>query len=123
MLLRPGVLTIAYVQGQRKPLVGPLQLFLIANVIFIMAQSLTHTNVFSSPLSSHIANQDWATLARPLVEQHLLACGTYLHIATAKVYGAKRNSQLLRTSMLTLVVAAHVPAYRFLIFAVTLITT
>src|SRR3954469_7235140 len=37
---RPGVLTVAYVQGRRAPYIGPFQLFLIANVFFFAAQSL-----------------------------------------------------------------------------------
>src|SRR3954467_10538915 len=31
---RPGFLTVAYLHGQRKPYVGPVPLFLIANALF-----------------------------------------------------------------------------------------
>ena len=34
LALRPGVLTASHIQGRRKPYIGPLQLFLIANVLF-----------------------------------------------------------------------------------------
>jgi Protein of unknown function (DUF3667) len=71
LVLRPGVLSIAYIQGRRKGFVGPIQLFLIANLIFIAMQSLTQTNIFSSPLQSHLFHQDWSAFARSLVLERL----------------------------------------------------
>jgi hypothetical protein len=73
LLLRPGALTVAYQEGRRKPLVGPLQLFLLANVVFFLAQSLAHEKIFSSPLASHLHLQDWSALAQQLVAQRLAA--------------------------------------------------
>ena len=73
LLMRPGALTLAYAQGRRKPLIGPFQLFLLANVVFFLAQSLTHTKIFSSPLDSHLHQQDWSALAQQLVAQRLAA--------------------------------------------------
>jgi hypothetical protein len=73
LLLRPGALTVAYEQGRRKPLVGPFQLFLLTNVVFFLAQSLTHTKIFSSALDSHLHHQDWSAFAQQLVAQQLAA--------------------------------------------------
>jgi hypothetical protein len=73
LLMRPGALTVAYQEGRRKPLVGPFQLFLLTNVVFFLAQSLTHTKIFSSPLDSHLHHQDWSALAQQLVAQRLAA--------------------------------------------------
>ncbi len=73
LLMRPGALTLAYQQGRRKPLIGPFQLFLLANVVFFLAQSLTHTRIFSSPLDSHLHQQDWSAFAQQLVAQRLAA--------------------------------------------------
>lgn len=73
LLLRPGALTVAYHEGRRKPLVGPFQLFLLTNVVFFLAQSLTHTKIFSSPLASHLHRQDWSAFAQQLVAQRLAA--------------------------------------------------
>ena len=73
LLVHPGALTVAYQQGRRKPLIGPFQLFLLANVVFFLAQSLTHTKIFSSPLDSHLHQQDWSALAQQLVAQRLAA--------------------------------------------------
>jgi hypothetical protein len=71
VLSRPGALTVAYVEGPRKPYIGPFQLFLLANVAFVAAQSLTGMNVFSSPLDSHLNHQDWSALAQRLTAMRL----------------------------------------------------
>jgi hypothetical protein len=78
LLRHPGSLTVAYVEGRRKPLVGPLQLFLLANVAFFAVQSLTHMRVFSSSLASHLHQQDWSALAQHLVAERLAATRTTL---------------------------------------------
>src|SRR5712671_7874671 len=57
LLRRPGLLTESYVKGQRKPILGPLQVFLIANLIFFGFQSLFHASVFSNPLAQQVGNQ------------------------------------------------------------------
>jgi hypothetical protein len=71
LITQPGTLTVAWMRGKRIPYVGPFQLFLIANVLFFALQSTTHTNIFSSPLGSHLNGQDWSELARELVARHL----------------------------------------------------
>ena len=78
LLRRPGRLTLAYAAGKRKPYVGPFQLFVLANVVFFIVQSLTHTRVFSSSLDSHLHHQDWSALARELVAARLSAAHTTL---------------------------------------------
>jgi hypothetical protein len=37
----PGFLTVAYLDGRRKPYMGPVSVFLIANVLFFATESLT----------------------------------------------------------------------------------
>ncbi|MGI9047196.1 MAG: DUF3667 domain-containing protein [Burkholderiales bacterium] len=71
LVRRPGVLTVAYLRGQRRPYIGPFQLFLIANALFFAMQSLTDTNIFSTSLDAHLYHQDWSTLAQELVAQRL----------------------------------------------------
>lgn len=68
---QPGELTLAFVRGQRIPYIGPFQIFVIANVLFYLAQSLTNTNIFSSTLDSHLHHQDWSVLAQSLVTRRL----------------------------------------------------
>ena len=67
LITQPGVLTVAYIQGRRVPYIPPFQLFLIANVLFFALQSLTNTNIVSSPMDSHLHMQDWNAIAENLV--------------------------------------------------------
>ena len=78
LLARPGELSLAYVGGQRLAYLLPLQIFLIANVLFFATQSLTHTNIVGALLDSHLHQQDWRALAQSLVERRLEAEGTTL---------------------------------------------
>jgi Protein of unknown function (DUF3667) len=64
LLTRPGALTVAYLQGQRRPYIRPLQLFLIANVLFFAIESLTNSTIFSTPLDSHLHKQPWDGLLK-----------------------------------------------------------
>jgi hypothetical protein len=77
---RPGALTVAWVQGQRKPYIAPFQLFLVANLLFFAAQSMTSTNILSTPLDSHLRNQDWSALAQALVAHRLEMMQTTLEL-------------------------------------------
>jgi hypothetical protein len=66
------------VEGRRKPYLGPFQLFLLANVVFFAVQTITRGNVFSSPLRSHLHEQDWSALAQSLVARRLQEKGVTL---------------------------------------------
>jgi len=80
LLADPGALTAAYIEGRRKPFVAPFQLFLVANVVFFAMQSLTRTRILSSPLHSHLHDQDWAALAQTLVAHRLERLHTTLDL-------------------------------------------
>lgn len=71
LLRKPGFLTVAYMNGPRRPYVAPFQLFLFANVLFFAVQSLSSANIFGATLESHLHNQDWSDLAASLVTQCL----------------------------------------------------
>ncbi len=60
-------------KGQRRPFIGPLKVFLIANALFFAAQSAIRTNVLSSTLQSHLFQQDWKSVAQSMVAAHLKA--------------------------------------------------
>ena len=68
---QPGILTQAYVRGERRRHVGPSALFFSINALFFIIQSLANVNIFSSPLESHMDQQDWSTLAQTMVTQRL----------------------------------------------------
>lgn len=78
LITQPGALTVAFVEGWRKPFLGPFPLFLACNALFFALQSLSKINVFSSTLASHLYEQDWAPVAQRLVARHLAARHTTL---------------------------------------------
>jgi hypothetical protein len=78
LVTRPGKLTVAYLEGSRKPYLGPLQLFLVANAAFFAVQSMLRTSILASPLSSHMAEQDWSPIARALTHARVAAKKTTL---------------------------------------------
>lgn len=73
LVAHPGRLTVAHATGKRLPYLGPFNLFLATNVLFFATQSLTHTNIFSSTLDSHLHQQDWSALAQSLADARLAA--------------------------------------------------
>ena len=78
LCLRPGALTHAYLQGRRKPYLGPIELFFLANVAFFALQAVAGARSFSTTLDSHLHHQDWSALANTLVARHLHATGQTL---------------------------------------------
>jgi hypothetical protein len=54
LFLQPGELTREYFAGRRTPYLRPLQLFLICNVFFFLAQGLTRSRVLDTPLDVHV---------------------------------------------------------------------
>jgi len=71
LMTRPGAITSAYLDGPRKPYIGPFQLFLIVNVVFFAVQSFSGSPVFSTSLHAHMYGQDWSAFARTLVAHKL----------------------------------------------------
>ncbi len=71
LLRRPGALTVAYITGCRKPYIGPLQIFLLANVVFFAVQTFSPINVFGASLASHMGVQDWREWATQQVHARL----------------------------------------------------
>jgi hypothetical protein len=71
LVTQPGALTVAYLQGQRKPFAPPLQLFLVANLLFFGMQTLTGSKIFSTPLDQHIHSEMWGGVAQRLLAHRL----------------------------------------------------
>jgi hypothetical protein len=76
LLTRPGLLTVAFLQGRRKAFLGPVSLFLIANVLFFAAESLSGGTVFTTPLDSHLHKQPWSEFTPQLVAHRLATLHT-----------------------------------------------
>jgi hypothetical protein len=78
LVARPGALTAAYLEGRRKAYLGPVPLFLTANVLFFTTESLLGSGVFMTPLAYHLERQPWSPLATTLVANRLAELHTTL---------------------------------------------
>jgi hypothetical protein len=67
LLFRPGQLTAEYTNGRRASYLQPLQLFLLCNVFFFIAQSVLGFNTLSTPLRVHLEQLPYSPFARGLV--------------------------------------------------------
>lgn len=117
LLLRPGSLSADYVAGRRRAVIAPLQLFLIANALFFALQSLTGIEIFSSPLGSHLNNQDWSETARALTAARLATTGRTLAqfapaFDQAAIWNAKALIILMALVFAPAAALAHVPTRR-----------
>jgi hypothetical protein len=65
-------------QGCRRPYIGPVSLFLLANVMFFATEALTGGSVFTTPLQSHLHSQPWSPAAQELVSHRLETLKTTL---------------------------------------------
>ena len=96
LLVSPGELTVAYRDGRRKSFLGPLQIFLIANVVFFALEGLSGDHIFSTSLASHLNAQDWKDLAQSLVTERLRRLGATLEAySVAFDLAATRNAKSL----------------------------
>lgn len=69
---RPGELTREYMAGRRVPYLHPLQLFLLANVLFFISLSFTGIQGLTSPLRSQLYEQSYSGLAREMLRERFL---------------------------------------------------
>jgi hypothetical protein len=106
LITSPGSLTVAFVEGRRKPFLGPVALFLVANVVFFAVESMSHGLVFSTPLQSHLDQQPWSAIAQPMVAGRLAALRT-----TAALYAPRFDAAvaLHARSMILLMAVAFAP--------------
>ena len=75
LIWRPGILTTAFLNGQRKPFIGPFQIFLVANLMFFALQSFSNMKIFSNTLAFRLDGQLWSEYGVELVTQYLRASG------------------------------------------------
>ena len=74
LLTRPGRLTADYLAGRRKPYIPPLQLFLIANLIFFLLHPLIGgSNTLTTDLDTHLHYLWHSSVAQSLVTPRLAA--------------------------------------------------
>ena len=106
LVARPGELTAAFIAGRRRPYLGPVALFLVANVVFFAVESFTHGLVFTTPLDSHVNTQPWSGLAQSLVARQLDAQHVSLAAYAPRFDGA---IALHARSLILLMVLAFTP--------------
>jgi uncharacterized protein DUF3667 len=82
LVARPGALTVAYLDGRRKPYLGPVPLFLMANVLFFAVESLLRSGVLATPLAMHLEREPWSPLAQMWVANRVAALQTTLDAFT-----------------------------------------
>lgn len=130
LIARPGGLTHAYVDGPRKPYIGPFQLFLIVNVMFFAVQSFSGSPVFSTSLHAHMYEQDWSEFARALVAHKLevehATLATYAPVFDHAVDVNAKSLVILLVAPFTLLLiplfaGSHRPFVTHLVFALHLL--
>jgi hypothetical protein len=75
LAVRPGFLTARYLEGNRKPYLKPLQLFILVNVVYFFLLHFIGWNTFASPLANHLDLYFYRDWAGGLVSRHLAATG------------------------------------------------
>ena len=60
---RPGLLTHEYISGKRKPYLKPVQMFLIANILYFLIQPFTIYTGFNTTLQSQVKRQYYSDIA------------------------------------------------------------
>ncbi len=78
LVAAPGRLTTAYLEGQHRPFVAPFHIFLVANVVFFLAQTFSGLGIFTTPLSAQIQDQIYSPLVARWTTSHLAAKGLTL---------------------------------------------
>jgi hypothetical protein len=80
LLTRPGLLTTDFLVGRRKSQIGPLQLFVICNVIYFLIQPFTVFATFTSTLAIQTSERPWHRMASAMVASKIGA----RHITTTE---------------------------------------
>ena len=78
LITSPGALTLAFQRGQRTPFLGPIKVFVLANLLFFAIQTLSELRVFAPALAMHLLDEPWTSIARQLVDHHLAEAGSSL---------------------------------------------
>lgn len=73
LFFRPGGLTKAFMDGRRVGYLGPVRLFLLANLLYFVIQPFTGFNGYNTPLRSHMDRQVYSDAAgiRPIVQERV----------------------------------------------------
>ena len=73
LVTQPGLLAGNFLAGRRKSQLGPVQLFVVCNVIYFLMQPLTVFAPFTSTLGIQTTNRPWHRLASAMVASRIAA--------------------------------------------------
>ncbi len=76
LFARPGELTVEFLRGARRAYLKPIQMFLVANVVYFVMQAWLGWNTMSTPLQGHMTTAPYHEFARAHVEAFALSEGT-----------------------------------------------
>jgi hypothetical protein len=68
LLTRPGQLTTEFLAGRRKTVLGPVQMFVVCNVLYFLFLPLALQIPFTSTLRMQTGNRPWRVLAKRMVD-------------------------------------------------------
>jgi hypothetical protein len=71
LLTRPGLLSADFLRGRRKTQMGPLQLFVICNVVYFLVQPFTLVVPFTSTLRIQTTMRAWSAMARRVTDEKI----------------------------------------------------
>jgi hypothetical protein len=110
LVRRPGELTTAYMRGERVRHMGPVQVFLLMNLLFFLLAS--SSNTFSTPLGVHMNAVAHKHLARRAVNARLATRGITLdHYRVAFDAASATQAKSLVIVMVPMFAAAVSLAY------------
>jgi hypothetical protein len=73
LVTRPGLLASNFLAGRRKSQMGPVQLFVVCNVIYFLVQPFTVFSTFTSTLDIQTTMRPWHRMASAMVASRVAA--------------------------------------------------
>lgn len=102
VVLRPGELSAAYMEGRRVKYMRPVAFFFLANFIYF---AIPIFQTFNTPLNGQMHHMPYSALAKGLVESKMAATGLSLESFTARYDPASSsNAKLLLVLMVFILV-------------------
>jgi hypothetical protein len=114
LLARPGELTRAWFQGPRRRYIGPVQLFLICNVVFFLVQGTLGFNVLRADFERQMKVQSYSQWVQEKGEKFLKRASSDLSVQELKA-DYDRHSEHLSKSLVIVLVPAFALALTLLL--------
>ena len=92
LVLRPGVLTREFLDGRRKPYIGPVQLFVIVSIVFAVLIGFTAWVPFNTPLSMQETTAPFTEMKRKQIADKITHQGVSRE-EFEREFNAKTNLQ------------------------------